>query len=777
VEIGNVGSGSALLGGLRLIVGSSSTQKAYSFPADASWAVLAPGHYQSFRASTTKLILRNTGDTVSLLSGTTVVDSLSYGQLPQGMSLGRDPKNADHIRRFCTPTESAPNADGPLGTRIEVQSGEVRGEKKVTLNLQAAAIASAFLGEAGCAWDYGDGYRSESCNPPSHTITLPGSHAITLEVTYACDITERATLPVEVLIAAERRATVPSSDPGGGGGARAGEASAKPPERTRRFLHGQVVVSAAMPNPSGKDDGIEWMELMNISETDADLDGWMIDNREGAGAPFILSAVTLQPRESRRFVSALTGIGLRNTSDQARLLDPDGFVASLIEWTDAVENKIYRAAFRPSGRITVHVVRVVDGDTLDIALKDTTDPDLPPSLLHRWRALERVSGATIRVRLIGVDAPETKHPRKNIERYGAEASEFVRSLTEGKDVELEFEPEIWDTYERLLAYVVLPGGQLLQAKLLQAGLASAYVRYPFSLKELFLAYEAEAKKSGAGMWSDEEVVRVLQTEQAQQVSKGSGALTRLFFDEAVESVYFGSGILISEVYPSPSKGEEEWIELINVTEERISLAGWSLDDAQKGSKPWVMDASVVIVPNGFFVITKGRSGIALNNDGDDVRLIAPDGSIADQVTYGRMKKGWSFVRLMRRGDVHPRGECLSERPTPGTLNRCVQTSSSRSKATSSLRSTARVVRAVPSVVASNVRWVAKQVSTVPSTQNAHQTGSLLALLSKQEVRGSVLPIPEHAGSGVFRDVMLFLVGCGLGVVVTLRWGMYRMEKL
>jgi micrococcal nuclease len=45
------------------------------------------------------------------------------------------------------------------------------------------------------------------------------------------------------------------------------------------------------------------------------------------------------------------------------------------------------------------------------------------------------------VRLIGVDTPETKHPRKPVEYYGKEASAFTRKMVEGKQVRLEYDQQ------------------------------------------------------------------------------------------------------------------------------------------------------------------------------------------------------------------------------------------------------------------------------------------------------------------------------------------------
>ena len=77
--------------------------------------------------------------------------------------------------------------------------------------------------------------------------------------------------------------------------------------------------------------------------------------------------------------------------------------------------------------------RVVDGDTIILSTKE-------------------------RVRLIGVDTPETKHPNKPVEQYGKEASAFTTRIVEGKKVTLEYDQEKRDKYGRLLAYVYLEDG-------------------------------------------------------------------------------------------------------------------------------------------------------------------------------------------------------------------------------------------------------------------------------------------------------------------------------
>lgn len=129
---------------------------------------------------------------------------------------------------------------------------------------------------------------------------------------------------------------------------------------------------------------------------------------------------------------------------------------------------------------TFRVARVVDGDTL---LLDGGE----------------------RVRLIGVDTPETVRPDHPVEPLGPEASAFTRRHVDGRDVRLEFDRERRDRFERLLAYVYV-GDFFLNEELIRAGYSKAVTRFPYSeaMKRRFRAAEAEARHARRGLWALEE---------------------------------------------------------------------------------------------------------------------------------------------------------------------------------------------------------------------------------------------------------------------------------
>lgn len=129
------------------------------------------------------------------------------------------------------------------------------------------------------------------------------------------------------------------------------------------------------------------------------------------------------------------------------------------------------------------VVRVVDGDTVIIL----------------------IDGKQTRVRLIGVDTPETVHPQKAVEAYGKEASQFTRNLLEGESVYLEYEAGVskLDKYGRTLAYVYrVPDRLFINQEIIRQGYGHAYTKYPFKHLETFRDQERAAKEAKKGLWGD-----------------------------------------------------------------------------------------------------------------------------------------------------------------------------------------------------------------------------------------------------------------------------------
>jgi len=158
---------------------------------------------------------------------------------------------------------------------------------------------------------------------------------------------------------------------------------------------------------------------------------------------------------------------------------------------------------------TILILIVVGLLTLARLWEERRDaPSTSPLTEGLYRIKRVVDGDTLllaggeRVRLIGVDAPETVRPDHPVEPWGPEASDFTKDFLAGGEVRLQFDRERLDRYERYLAYVWV-GDLMLNEELLRAGLATAELqfRYSSSMKTRFRRAEQEAQDDRRGLWS------------------------------------------------------------------------------------------------------------------------------------------------------------------------------------------------------------------------------------------------------------------------------------
>lgn len=114
------------------------------------------------------------------------------------------------------------------------------------------------------------------------------------------------------------------------------------------------------------------------------------------------------------------------------------------------------------------------------------------------------------IRFIGVDTPETHDPRKPVQCFGKEASRFTKRVIGESRVRLEADRLSGnrDRYDRLLRFVYLPNGQLLNQTLVEEGYGFAITGFPHTKMESFVNAEAEAKSRQRGLWGQCELETV-----------------------------------------------------------------------------------------------------------------------------------------------------------------------------------------------------------------------------------------------------------------------------
>jgi endonuclease YncB( thermonuclease family) len=113
-----------------------------------------------------------------------------------------------------------------------------------------------------------------------------------------------------------------------------------------------------------------------------------------------------------------------------------------------------------------------------------------------------MNGAPETIRFIGVDTPETQDPRTSVQCFGRAAADYTKTMIGMNNVRLEADPTNTnrDRYNRLLRYVYLPDGRLINAEIIKAGYGFAYTLFPFEKLEEFRGYEIQARQQGLGLW-------------------------------------------------------------------------------------------------------------------------------------------------------------------------------------------------------------------------------------------------------------------------------------
>lgn len=134
------------------------------------------------------------------------------------------------------------------------------------------------------------------------------------------------------------------------------------------------------------------------------------------------------------------------------------------------------------GQEGYRVVKVVDGDTIDVD----------------------IDGETSRLRLIGIDTPETVDPRKGVQCFGITASNKAKELLSGQFVTLEADESQGnkDKYSRLLRYVFLADGTNYGLLMISEGYAHEYTyNLPYKYQAEFKQAEIDAVNGNKGLWS------------------------------------------------------------------------------------------------------------------------------------------------------------------------------------------------------------------------------------------------------------------------------------
>ncbi len=152
----------------------------------------------------------------------------------------------------------------------------------------------------------------------------------------------------------------------------------------------------------------------------------------------------------------------------------------------APETDVFFTMSTTTPGVPARVLRAVDGDTIEVKLETMKEAQ--------------------KVRLLGINTPESVDPRRSVQCFGKEASKRMKDLIEGKQVLLIEDPKAddRDKYGRLLRSVVRVEDSLdVNATLVNQGYANAYLSFPLDVKRKarLRLLEQQAKEAGRGLWS------------------------------------------------------------------------------------------------------------------------------------------------------------------------------------------------------------------------------------------------------------------------------------
>lgn len=248
---------------------------------------------------------------------------------------------------FQTPSTQSPNAV------ITIQSGVTTAYDKVTINLDGTNSKDLNGEKLTYFWDFGDGYVYENKNPPSHSYKETGDYIITLRVTNASGLFDERTLTVKVF---EKEANTQASEQ---------EASDSEPENKQETdsqistkkentesesptseetksssAYASLLLNEIFPNPAGRDDGQEWVEIYNPNDFPVNTKNYILDDYTDEGSsPMKLKEVEVMPKSY--YLIYDPSVNLNNSNEEIQLLDPNGNLLDKIFFAKSFEGQSF----------------------------------------------------------------------------------------------------------------------------------------------------------------------------------------------------------------------------------------------------------------------------------------------------------------------------------------------------------------------------------------------------------------------------------------------------
>lgn len=242
-----------------------------------------------------------------------------------------------------TPSAKFPNAI------ITIQSGVTTAYNKVTLNIDGTNSSDPNGETLTYFWDFGDGYIYEKKNPPSHSYKEIGTYLVTLRVTNQSGLFHETTLTIKVLEeeTVEKKSessqkTENSNDKNQEETSLVAEPEVppSPEEKPAQTSHPALLLNEILPNPLGRDDGLEWVEIYNPNDFAVNTKGYSLDDYTDKGSSAMkLKEIEILPKS--HYLIYDPTVSLNNSDEEIQLLDPNGTLLDKVFFGKSFEGQSY----------------------------------------------------------------------------------------------------------------------------------------------------------------------------------------------------------------------------------------------------------------------------------------------------------------------------------------------------------------------------------------------------------------------------------------------------
>ncbi len=347
------------------------------------------------------------------------------------------------------------------------------------------------------------------------------------------------------------------------------------------MVAGKIVINEIYPNPDGVDFNNEFIELKNIGGAELDIEGWVIKNTTNiykvAREDFNITIISA----GGFFLlpRSITNIALNNNGDK-------------IEVYSKEEKKIDSVSYNGFAGEGNSYIREDSG--------------------RRWTAAITEGNENF---FIAPNSAPIAAAEFNGVKEAAIGEEIIFDGSDSFDPDGDSISYLWEISDG-----AKEEGIIFRKKFFSPG------EYKVGLKvtDKFNNFGTVLAK-----------IKVIDNSILDGISLAANESEPMSYKGAYENIF------ICEALPNPegADGNNEWIKLCNRENYNINLGGWIIDDKDGGSNPYYIPEDVIIGAKNYFTLSKDKTGIALNNDTDEIRLLSPDGNIKDEVEYKSAKDG------------------------------------------------------------------------------------------------------------------------------------------